>query len=129
MKRSKAGPGEAKRAGAEQVNAATVRFLTADALAQLSAEHSAVILPLYYLGLTTAQIAEDLQIAECTVKSRLHFAPRTLRLARQDSPPAVHSAPGATNACETVRRRPCRPAHMARDVDRRRAGWRVTGTP
>jgi DNA-directed RNA polymerase specialized sigma24 family protein len=108
MKRSNAGPGGSKRTGTEQVNAALVRLLIADALAQLPAEHRAVICRSYYLGWTTAQIAEDLQIAECTVNSRLHSALRTLRLALQDSPAAVHSTPGASNVCETVRCRPCR---------------------
>ena len=108
MKRSNAGPGGSKRTGTEQVNAALVRLLIADALAQLSAEHRAVICRSYYLGWTTAQIAEDLQIAECTVNSRLHFALRALRLTLQDSPAAVHATPGASNACETMRCRPGR---------------------
>jgi RNA polymerase sigma-70 factor (ECF subfamily) len=68
------------------VNAATARLRIADALAQLSAEHRAVMRRSYYLGWTTAQIADDLQIAESTVKSRLHFAMRALRLSLQRSP-------------------------------------------
>ena len=47
-------------------------------------EHRAVIRRSYYLGWTTAQIAEDLQIAEGTVKSRLHYAVRALRLTLQE---------------------------------------------
>ena len=58
--------------------------LLGDAMAQLSAEHRAVIRRSYYQGWTTAQIAEDLQIPEGTVKSRLHYAMRTLRLALQE---------------------------------------------
>ncbi|MDT5319111.1 MAG: polymerase sigma-70 factor, subfamily, partial [Mycobacterium sp.] len=38
----------------------------------------------YYLAWTTAQIADDLQIAEGTVKSRLHHAVRALRLTLQE---------------------------------------------
>jgi RNA polymerase sigma-70 factor (ECF subfamily) len=38
----------------------------------------------YYQGWTTAQIAEDLQIPEGTVKSRLHYAVRALKLALQE---------------------------------------------
>ncbi len=53
---------------------------SSDALAQLSEEHRAVIRRSYYQGWTTAQIAADLQIAEGTVKSRLHYAVRALRL-------------------------------------------------
>jgi hypothetical protein len=56
-------------------------MLLSDALAQLSAEHRAVIRRSYYQGWTTAQIAADLDIAEGTVKSRLHYAARALRLA------------------------------------------------
>ena len=71
-------------AGPDEVNSALDRMLIGDAMAQLSAEHRAVIRRSYYLGWTTAQIAEDLQIAEGTVKSRLHYALRALRLALQD---------------------------------------------
>jgi RNA polymerase sigma factor (sigma-70 family) len=75
-----------ERAGSDRVNAAIVRLVIADALAQLSAEHRAVIARSYYLGWTTAQIGRDLQIAESTVKSRLHFAVRALRLSLQTQP-------------------------------------------
>jgi RNA polymerase sigma-70 factor, ECF subfamily len=71
-------------AGPDEVNSALDRMLIGDAMAQLSAEHRAVIRRSYYLGWTTAQIAEDLQIAEGTVKSRLHYAVRALRLALQE---------------------------------------------
>jgi RNA polymerase sigma-70 factor, ECF subfamily len=83
MQRGKTGHGGPERAGPDQPNAALVRLLIGDALAQLSAEHRAVIRRSYYLGCTTAQIADDLRIAECTVKSRLHFALRALRLTLQ----------------------------------------------
>ena len=55
------------------------RALIGDAMAQLSADHRAVVGRSYYLGWTTAQIAADLEIAEGTVKSRLHYALRGLR--------------------------------------------------
>ncbi len=70
-----------EQAGPDEVNSALDRMLIGDAMAQLSAEHRAVVRRSYYLGWTTAQIAEDLQIAEGTVKSRLHYALRALRLA------------------------------------------------
>jgi RNA polymerase sigma-70 factor, ECF subfamily len=57
------------------------RALIGDAMAQLSAEHRAVVGRSYYQGWTTAQIAADLGIAEGTVKSRLHYALRALRQA------------------------------------------------
>jgi len=66
------------------VNAALDRLLIADALVQLSPEHRAVIERSYYRGWTTAQIAADLEIAEGTVKSRLHYAVRALRLTLQE---------------------------------------------
>ena len=68
----------------DEVNAALDRMLIADATAQLSAEHRAVIDRSYYRGWTIAQIAADLQIAEGTVKSRLHYAVRALRLTLQE---------------------------------------------
>ncbi len=75
---------EFERAGADEVNAALDRLLLGDALAQLSGDHHAVIRRAYYLGWTTAQIAEDLGVAEGTVKSRLHYAVRALRLTLQE---------------------------------------------
>ncbi len=77
-------PGAPDPAGGDEVNTALDRLLLGDALAQLSADHRAVIRRSYYQGWTTAQIAEDLQIPEGTVKSRLHYAMRTLRLALQE---------------------------------------------
>lgn len=68
----------------DHVNAALDRLLIADAMAQLSAEHRAVIDRSYYRGWSTAQIAQDLGIAEGTVKSRLHYAVRALRLTLQE---------------------------------------------
>ena len=68
----------------DEVNAALDRLLLADAMAQLSAEHRVVIERSYYRGWSIAQIARDLQIAEGTVKSRLHYAVRALRLTLQE---------------------------------------------
>jgi RNA polymerase sigma-70 factor, ECF subfamily len=55
-----------------------------DAMARLSTEHRAVIRRSYYEGWSTSQIAKDLGIAEGTVKSRLHYAVRALRLLLQE---------------------------------------------
>ena len=68
----------------DEVNAALDRLLIAEAMAQLSAEHRAVIERSYYRGWTSARIAADLEIAEGTVKSRLHYAVRALRLTLQE---------------------------------------------
>jgi RNA polymerase sigma-70 factor (ECF subfamily) len=62
----------------QDTNATIDRLMVRHALAQLSADHRAVLWRSYYLGWTLARIAEDLQIAEGTVKSRLHYALRAL---------------------------------------------------
>jgi RNA polymerase sigma-70 factor (ECF subfamily) len=73
-----------EQSGPDEMAAALDRLLIADALTQLSPEHRAVVHRSFHLGWTTAQIAEDLHIAEGTVKSRLHYALRTLRLTLQE---------------------------------------------
>ncbi|MDT5367317.1 MAG: polymerase sigma-70 factor, subfamily [Mycobacterium sp.] len=73
-----------EQAGPDRVNETLDRMLIADAMAQLSAEHRAVVRRSYYQGWTTAQIATDLDIAEGTVKSRLHYALRAMRLTMQE---------------------------------------------
>lgn len=77
-------PNAPEQAGPDEVDSALDRMLIADAMAQLSNEHRAVIHRSYYRGWTTAQIADDLGIAEGTVKSRLHYAVRALRLTLQE---------------------------------------------
>lgn len=79
-----AADGVPEQAGPDEVNKALDRLLIADAMVGLSAEHRAVIDRSYYRGWTTAQIAADLGIAEGTVKSRLHYAVRALRLTLQE---------------------------------------------
>ena len=86
MQRVETGRGGPEPADPDEVNAARLRLLIAAALGQLSAEHRAVIRRSYYLGWTTAQIADDLHIAEWFVKARLHVAVRALRLALERLP-------------------------------------------
>jgi RNA polymerase sigma-70 factor, ECF subfamily len=69
----------------EDLNAALDRSLIGDALARLSPQHRAVVRRSYYLGWTTARIADDLHISDDTVKSRLHQAMRALRLILQET--------------------------------------------
>ncbi|WNM26383.1 sigma-70 family RNA polymerase sigma factor [Demequina capsici] len=59
-------------------------MLVGDALACLSDEHRAVIIRAYYGGRSTAELGAELQIPEGTVKSRLHYGLRALRLALQE---------------------------------------------
>lgn len=60
------------------------RWLIADALAGLTTEHREVIAAAYYEGRAVAEIAAVLEIPEGTVKSRLHYGLRNLRLALQE---------------------------------------------
>jgi RNA polymerase sigma-70 factor, ECF subfamily len=76
--------GAPEQSAPDEVDAALDRLLIADAMAQMSAEHRAVVERSYYRGWSTAQIAADLDIAEGTVKSRLHYAVRALRLTLQE---------------------------------------------
>ena len=86
MHRGQTGHGGPERPCPDEVNAARVRLVITDALAQLSAEHREVIGRSYYQGWTTAQIADNLHIAEWFVKSRLHVALRALRLTLEGQP-------------------------------------------
>ncbi|MGN6501526.1 MAG: sigma-70 family RNA polymerase sigma factor [Pseudolysinimonas sp.] len=59
-------------------------LLVEEALGGLAYEHRAVIVHGYYGGRSTAEIAEVLGIPEGTVKSRMHYGLRALRLALQE---------------------------------------------
>jgi len=60
------------------------RWLIAEALGGLSLEHRTVISAAYFEGRSVADIATRLHIPEGTVKSRLHYGLRTLRLILQE---------------------------------------------
>ncbi len=68
----------------DDVDALLDRILLADALASLSPEHRTVLVDAYYLGRPLREVAERLGIPEGTVKSRLHYGLRSLRLALQE---------------------------------------------
>jgi RNA polymerase sigma-70 factor (ECF subfamily) len=72
-------PGVADRSG-EVLD----RWLIADGLATLSQDHRRVITAAYYEGRSVAEIASELRIPEGTVKSRLHYGLRSLRLVLQE---------------------------------------------
>jgi RNA polymerase sigma factor (sigma-70 family) len=76
--------GERRLIQVDEVGAALDRLLIGDALSELSPEHRAVVRRSYHLGWTTAQIADDVQLPEGTVKSRMHYALRALRLTLQE---------------------------------------------
>lgn len=56
-------------------------WLVSEALANLSPDHRLVVVNCYYRGQSTAEISHRLGVPEGTVKSRLHYALRALRLA------------------------------------------------
>lgn len=59
-------------------------WLVTDALTQLTADHRAVIVRAYYMGQSVAEVAAELDLPPGTVKSRLHYGLRSLRLALQE---------------------------------------------
>ncbi|RJO76842.1 sigma-70 family RNA polymerase sigma factor [Nocardia panacis] len=73
-----------ERSAPDQVDRAMDGWLIADALSRLSVDHREVIVRAYYRGLSTEQIATELEIPSGTVKSRMHYGMRALRLALQE---------------------------------------------
>ena len=59
-------------------------LLVEEALGSLGLEHRSVIVHSYYGGRSIAETAAELGIPEGTVKSRLHYGLRALRLALQE---------------------------------------------
>ncbi|MEP9382548.1 sigma-70 family RNA polymerase sigma factor [Nocardioides sp. KR10-350] len=68
----------------DRVDALFETMLVTDALRSLSREHLAVVVRAYYGRLTTDEIARELGIPSGTVKSRLHYGLRALRLALEE---------------------------------------------
>ncbi|MET0725970.1 MAG: sigma-70 family RNA polymerase sigma factor [Leifsonia sp.] len=69
---------------ADETDAALDRWLIEDAVGALSSDHRRVLLVVYYGGRSVAEAAAELGIPAGTVKSRLHYALRALRLALQE---------------------------------------------
>lgn len=59
-------------------------LLLHDALTSLSPDHREVVVRAYYGGRSTTELAAELGIPEGTVKSRLHYGLRALRLAFEE---------------------------------------------
>lgn len=55
-----------------------------DAMASLSAEHQAVIVGAYFRGKRVRTLAQELGVPEGTIKSRLYYGLRTLRVALEE---------------------------------------------
>jgi RNA polymerase sigma-70 factor (ECF subfamily) len=60
------------------------KWLLSDALLSLSHEHRRAVVSAYYLGQSAAEIARNENVPEGTVRSRIHYALRALRLALQE---------------------------------------------
>ena len=73
-----------EQAVADAADALFETILIEEALASLSADHRAVVIRAYFGALTVSEIAEELEIPPGTVKSRLHYGLRALRLALQE---------------------------------------------
>ncbi|MFE6509618.1 sigma-70 family RNA polymerase sigma factor [Nocardioides sp. NPDC057767] len=69
---------------ADHTQAVLDSWVVADALLALSVEHRAVVVGAYYGGRSVAELARELDIPPGTVKSRLHYGLRALRLALQE---------------------------------------------
>lgn len=59
-------------------------WVVAEALTKLSEEHRAVLLECYYRGMPVAEAARHLGVPEGTIKSRTHYALRSMRLALEE---------------------------------------------
>lgn len=68
----------------DQIDAALNAWLLSEALLSLSLQHRTAIISAYYLGHSVAEIARGEDTPEGTIKSRLHYALRALRLALQE---------------------------------------------
>lgn len=73
-----------ERAHGDRTDQVLDAWLLSEALNTLSHDHRAVIVHAYYGGRTVGEIAELLGIAPGTVKSRMHYGMRALKLALQE---------------------------------------------
>lgn len=68
----------------EEVDALLESWVVTEAVARLSPEHRQVLYECYYQGRSVAEAARRLGVPEGTVKSRTHYALRSLRLALEE---------------------------------------------
>jgi RNA polymerase sigma-70 factor, ECF subfamily len=73
-----------ERTERDRTDALFESILVEEALAGIGYEHRSVIVHAYYGGRSIAETARELGIPEGTVKSRLHYGLRALRLALQE---------------------------------------------
>ncbi|MGH7643502.1 MAG: sigma-70 family RNA polymerase sigma factor [Candidatus Dormibacteria bacterium] len=68
-------------AAADQLDVAMRTWNVEEALRRLSGEHRRVVLEIYYRGRSSREVARELGVPEGTVRSRLYYALRALRIA------------------------------------------------
>lgn len=69
---------------ADQSDQLLLSWVVAEALTQLSPDHRAVLVECFYRGRPVADAARRLGVPEGTVKSRTHYALRSLKLALEE---------------------------------------------
>ncbi|MFI6514835.1 sigma-70 family RNA polymerase sigma factor [Spirillospora sp. NPDC050679] len=70
--------------GSDEIDRALESWTVAEALAELSPQHRAVLVQTYYRGLSVAEAAKALGVPPGTVKSRTYYALRALKLALEE---------------------------------------------
>jgi RNA polymerase sigma-70 factor (ECF subfamily) len=79
--RSTALPDESRT---DPIDSALDAWVITDVLTQLTEDHRTVIVRAYYMGQSVAELAAELEVPEGTVRSRLFYGLRALRLALQE---------------------------------------------
>lgn len=77
-------PDQAEPAGDEDLDTTLDTILLTDAMRTLSDEHRSVVFDAYFRGMTAAEIAAARGLPPGTVRSRLFYGLRALRLALQE---------------------------------------------
>lgn len=73
-----------ERTSPDETRAVLDAWLVSDALVGLSPEHRAVVVGAYYRGLSVAELAAEQDVPAGTIKSRMHYALRAMRLTLQE---------------------------------------------
>jgi RNA polymerase sigma-70 factor (ECF subfamily) len=68
----------------DPIDSALDAWVITDVLTQLTEDHRTVIVRAYYMGQSVAELAVELEVPEGTVRSRLFYGLRALRLALQE---------------------------------------------
>ena len=83
--RNEVGTGDLpERASVDHTDAVLDVWLVSEAISQLSAPHREILVHSFYGQKSVTEIGAELRIPEGTVKSRLHYALRALRLSLQE---------------------------------------------